>query len=408
MGGRQKRLTATRRKTLKAEMTEALVAGKFTTNGRALDDILDEVDAGIKNDFYPIEVTLDGLIEIWQLSGNPIDSAPEEAQTAAGGEQGAPPAAETQDPIAADPYKFPPRKHADLVAAQQVADAGGTQMQVMEAAMGPATVPGTVEHAQAQAAMSQTPYNGPGSTPHMQAIQAKADDQAARIAARGDGHPAYSSAQQSNVMLNPDGSAVHPLPGPAAAPGPAPVTSVTVLPDQAQVAEQQAAEARADALMHPASPVPESKQYPQMSTDPAVQAAYQQAEEALNVQGQSIHNPPPVHEVGVPPAPAEEKPVVPVDLGPLEEWLQLAANGQEKIRVGKEVYDHAMGQINDYLDAQGGPDISKSGQINGREKVRRTFIRRKNFAKSRLLAEHPEIDPELYSDESVFYKTELK
>ena len=315
MGGRQKRLTQARRKELTKAMTEALVAGIFTTNGRPLDDILDEVDAGIRNDFYPIDVTLDGLIEIWQLSGNPIDSAPAAAQTAAGSEQGAPPAAEV---------------HADLAAAQQVVDAGGTQEQVMQAAMGPAAVPGTVEHAQAQAAaMSPTAHAILGTGPAIgtgNAVQ--------------NGHPAYSSAQQAVVMLNPDGSAQHPLPGPAAAPGPAAVTEVGT----------------------PAAEV----------------------------------------------APKEEKaPVVDVDLDAVRDWLTIARNADEKIKKAKDIKDQAMSQVNDFLDQQGGPDVSKKGLLDGQPAVRRTFIRRKNFDTEALLADHPEISREQYTEKSPYYKSEL-
>lgn len=216
MGGRQKKLTQARRKELTKEMTAALIAGQFRLGeGQSLDSVLDEIDDGIKNDRYPIDVDLPKLIEIW--SGTP---APAEAQTAAGSEQGAPPAAET---------------HADLAAAQAVADAGGTQMQVMEAAMGPAAVPGTVEHAQAQAAAA----NGAGASPTAQAILGTGPAIGTGNAIQG-GHPAYSSAQQATVMLNPDGSAQHPLPGPAAAPGPVPITEVGTPPAAPAPAEEKA------------------------------------------------------------------------------------------------------------------------------------------------------------------------
>ena len=331
MGGRQKRLTQARRKTLKVEMTDALVAGQFRLGeGQSLDSVLDEIDDGIKNDRYPIDVDLPKLMAIW--SGTP---APAEAQTAAGSEQGAPPAAEIQDPIAADPYKFPHPKHADLEAAQQVADAGGTQMQVMEAAMGPAAVPGTVEHAQAQAAAAS------GASPTAQAILGTGPVIGTGNAIQ-NGHPAYSSAQLAVVQLNPDGTAVHPLPGPAAAPGPAPVTEVGV-PAAAEV------------------------------------------------------------------APKEEKaPVVDVDLDAVRGWIQIARGAQKKIDAAKDVMDQAMSQVNDFLDQQGGPDVSKKGLLDGEHAVQRTFCRRKVFNKSALLTDHPEISEEQYTEKTPYYRTELK
>lgn len=328
MGGRQKKLTQARRKELTKEMTAALIAGRFTTNGRSLDEILDEVDAGIRNDFYPIDVTFDGLVEIWQLSGNPIDNAPAEAQTAAGVEQGAAPAADTS--VSEQEAQV---IHANLDAAQRVTDAGGTQMDVMQAAMGPAAVPGTVEHAQAQAAAAN------GASPTAQAILGTGPAIGTGNAIQG-GHPAYSSAQQATVMLNPDGSAQHPLPGPAAAPGPAPVTEV--------------------------------------GTPPAA------------------------------PAPAEEKaPVVDVDLDTVRDWLAVARNADKKIKAAKDIMDQAMSQVNDFLDQQGGPDKSKKGVIDGQPAVRRTFVRRKNLNTDALLADHPEISREQYTERSPYYKSEL-
>lgn len=310
MGGRQKRLTAARRKELTKVMTDALVAGQFRLGaGQSLDSVLDEIDDGIKNDRYPIDVDLPGLLAIW--SGTP---APEEAQTAAGGEQGAPPAAET---------------HADLVAAQVVVNADGTQEQVLVAAMGPAAVPGTVEHALAQAQA-----NGATMSPTAHAVLGTGP-------AIAGGHPAYSSAQQAVVQLNGDGTATHPLPGPAGAPGPAPVTEVGT----------------------------------------------------------------PVTEV----APKEEKaPVVDVDLDAVRGWMQIARGAQKKIDAAKDVYDQAMSQVNDFLDQQGGPDVSKKGLLDGEHAVQRTFCRRKVFNKSALLADHPEIPEEQYTEKTPYYRTELK
>lgn len=79
MGGKRKILTQTRRKALEKEMMDALVAGTFTTNGRPLAEILDEVNTGIQEGRYPIEVDLPTLIGIW--SGTPaLTEAPAPAQ----------------------------------------------------------------------------------------------------------------------------------------------------------------------------------------------------------------------------------------------------------------------------------------------------------------------------------------
>jgi len=82
MGGKRKILTQTRRAALKKEMTEALLAGTFTTNGRPIDEVLDEVNQGIVEGRYPIEVDLATLLSIW--SGNPAPTeapAPEQPPT---------------------------------------------------------------------------------------------------------------------------------------------------------------------------------------------------------------------------------------------------------------------------------------------------------------------------------------
>jgi len=321
MGGRQKRLTQARRKTLKTEMTDALVAGQFRlTEGQSLDSVLDEIDDGIKNDRYPIDVDLPKLMAIW--SGTP---APAEAQTAAGSEQGAPPAAET---------------HADLVAAQAVANTGGTQQEVMLAAgapIGPAAVPGTIEHAQA--------VNG--ASPTAQAILGTGPAIGTGNAIQG-GHPAYSSAQQAVVQLNGDGTAAHPLPGPAAAPG-------------------------------------------VYQGHPALDAAVE------------------IGTLPAAPAPAEEKvPCVDVDLDPVRDWLQVARSAEEKIAKAKDIKDMALSQVNDYLDQQGGPDTSKKGILDGQHAVQRTFCRRKVFSKEALLKDHPEISEEQYTEKTPYYRTELK
>lgn len=336
MGGRQKKLTQARRKELTKVMTEALVAGQFRLGeGQTLDSVLDEIDDGIKNDRYPIDVDLPGLLAIW--SGTP---APTEAQTAAGSEEQAPPAAETRfhsDGNLLDPNAEVFPVHANLEAAQAVADAGGNQQQVMAAAMqplGPAAVPGTVEHAQAQAAAAN------GTSPTTQAVLGTGPAIGTGNAIQ-NGHPAYSSAQLANVMLNPDGSAMHPLPGPAGAPGPAPVTEVGA----------------------PAGAV----------------------------------------------APKEEKaPVVDVDLDAVRGWIQIARGAQTKIDAAKDVLDQAMSQVNDFLDQQGGPDVSKKGLLDGEHAIQRTFCRRKVFNKSALLADHPEIPEERYTEKTPYYRTELK
>jgi len=82
MGGKRKILTQTRRTALKKEMQEALMNGTFTTNGRPVDEILDEINQGIVEGRYPIEVDLPTLINIWR--GNPAPSeapAPEPPPT---------------------------------------------------------------------------------------------------------------------------------------------------------------------------------------------------------------------------------------------------------------------------------------------------------------------------------------
>lgn len=350
MGGRQKRLTVARRKDLTKTMTEALVAGQFALQpGQSLDSVLDEIDDGIRNDRYPIDVDLPGLLAIW--SGTP---APAEAQTAAGSEQGAPPAAEN---VATG--------HSDSEAYTNSQNTGDPYVQGPP--VGPAAVPGTVEHAQAQAAAA----NGAGASPTAQAIlgTGPAIGTGNAIQPAATGHPAWSSAQQAVVQLNGDGSATHPLPGPAAAPGLAPMT-----PKQA--ADQSFMELQDAATAHRAA------------------------------------NPMPVTEVGVPAAevaPKEEKaPVVDVDLDAVRGWIQIARGAQKKIDVAKDVLDQAMSQVNDFLDQQGGPDVSKKGLLDGEHAVQRTFCKRKVFNKSALLADHPEIPEEQYTEKTPYYRTELK
>lgn len=257
MGGKQKRLTKTRRAVLRKEMLAAFETGRLNLGGQPIDQVLDGIDEGIKNETYPIEVTLDGLLAIW--SGVP---APEEAQTAAGAAPETAPAAEAAG-------------HPAFSSAEQAVitlNSDGTR---------------------------QTPYTGPDSTPHMQQIQAEADARLAKI-----------------------GTA-------------------------------------------------------------------------------------PTAEVGVPQVDEPEKPVE-VDLAAVAEWYALAKKAEAKMDAAKDVYDHAKEQINNYLDELGGPDVSKSGKLDGKEVVKRTFTRRTNFRKDKLLADHPEIDPTVYVDETVYYKTTLK
>lgn len=309
MGGRQKRLTQTRRKELTKAMTEALVAGQFRLGeGQSLDSVLDEIDDGIKNDRYPIDVDLPGLLAIW--SGTP---APEAAQTAAGSEQGAPPAAETQF-----------RSDGNILDPNAVL----TQVPV-----GPAAVPGTVEHAQAQAAAATN-----GASPIAQAIlgQGPPVERPEGWPVQG-GHPVYSSLQQKVIQVDSEGNQLPDAP----VNGQAPVTELGTLPSAI--------------------------------------------------------------------APAEEKaPVVDVDLDAVRGWLQVAKGAQAKIDAAKDVFDQAMSQVNDFLDQQGGPDVSKKGLLDNEHVVQRTFCRRKVFNKKDLLADHPEISEEQYTEKTPYYRTELK
>lgn len=80
MGGKRKILTQTRRTALRKEMTEALIAGTFTTNGRPLDEILDEVNQGIVDGRYPIEIDLAQLISIWSGTPAPTEAPAPEPQ----------------------------------------------------------------------------------------------------------------------------------------------------------------------------------------------------------------------------------------------------------------------------------------------------------------------------------------
>lgn len=246
MGGRQKKLTLARRKALKADITEALVEGRMSLGGQPVDSVLDDIDAGIKGDLYPIDVTLDDLLAAW--SGAP---APVEAQTAAGTAPEQVPAAET---------------HANLAAAQQVADAGGTQAQVMTAAQ----TPNTVEHA--QAALDRR--NG--------------------------------------------------------------------------VVELEAGI--------------------------------------------------------VPPPPADEP--VSLDMTAVEDWYKLWKQAKAKVDEATEISKIAKEKIGEFLDAEGGPDKSKIGFLDGKPVTRRSFVIRTNFRKEKLLADHPEFSGQ-YEEQTSFYKTEL-
>lgn len=76
MGGKRKMLTMTRRKLLSKEIMDAVMAGQFNMNGRPLEEVLDEIDDGIKNDRYPIEVDLQQLIKIWSGAPAPVEQAP--------------------------------------------------------------------------------------------------------------------------------------------------------------------------------------------------------------------------------------------------------------------------------------------------------------------------------------------
>lgn len=80
MGGKRKLLTQTRRKALEKEMTDGLIKGTFTTNGRPLDEILDEVNTGIQEGRYPIEVDLAQLIAIWSGTPAPTEAPAPEPQ----------------------------------------------------------------------------------------------------------------------------------------------------------------------------------------------------------------------------------------------------------------------------------------------------------------------------------------
>jgi hypothetical protein len=54
-------------------------------------------------------------------------------------------------------------------------------------------------------------YTAPGATPHMNAIQAAADEQRARVEAKlTGGHPAFSSARQENILLDGQGNEIVP------------------------------------------------------------------------------------------------------------------------------------------------------------------------------------------------------
>jgi len=144
MGGKRKMLTKTRRATLRKELTEALVEGKFRLNdGQSLDDLLDSVDTGIRNDTYPIEVTVDGLLTAW-FSG-PALTEPAEAQTAAPDPSTQPgAAAPAPEPVYVAPAADGSQsQHANLEAAALAMSQGLDQMAVMQAAMTPAVDPNT-------------------------------------------------------------------------------------------------------------------------------------------------------------------------------------------------------------------------------------------------------------------------
>lgn len=69
-------LTQTRRKLLSKEIMDAVMAGQFNMNGRSLEDLLNEIDDGIKNDRYPIEVDLAQLNAIWSGAPAPVEQVP--------------------------------------------------------------------------------------------------------------------------------------------------------------------------------------------------------------------------------------------------------------------------------------------------------------------------------------------
>lgn len=178
MGGKQKKLTQAGRKKLQAEITAALVEGRLQLQqGQSVDNVLDEVDEGIKSDKYPIGVDLAGLMAVWfgQAETPAPEPDPKEAETvkeqvptvdqiqAAQAQQPHLQAVPDQqypdaglpapDPMAAahafqqrvqDAYAGPPEQNpyiagspANLAAAAEVAQTATHPQQVIEAAMLP-------------------------------------------------------------------------------------------------------------------------------------------------------------------------------------------------------------------------------------------------------------------------------
>lgn len=300
MGGKQKILTQTRRKALGKEMMDAIIAGTFTLNQQPLDTVLDEVNQGIKDGRYPIEIDLAQLIAIWSGTPAPATEAPAAEPTNHG----------TVDQI----------QQAQLAAQQN----GHTP---------PTALAGPVQ---------QIPVNvHAGNTVN--------------------GLPAEQwQAQQA-----------------AAGHGPTP-----------QQAAEMGLPANAPTIQPSLPPTAYGQQVAAPMTLQQAQAAMQTVE---------------TMEVGQPP---KEEPI-PVDASPVAEWIALARQAQAKIDSAKDIVEQAKANVAAYLDQQGGPDRSKVAVLDGRAVMRRTFIRRGNFSKTRLAAAHPEIDIEAFTDESTYYRTEL-
>jgi hypothetical protein len=128
---------------------------------------------------------------------------------------------------------------------------------------------------------------------------------------------------------------------------------------------------------------------------PAQPMTFQQAQAAMQA-AETL-------EVGEPPKP---EPIA-VDASPVAEWIGLARQAQAKIDKLKDIVEQAKANASAYADQVGGPDCSKILMIEGRQVMRRTYVTRRNLAKDRLLAAHPEIDAEAFTDTTSFYKTEL-
>jgi hypothetical protein len=315
MGGKRKTLTNTRRTALKKEMTDALIAGTFTTNGRPVDEVLDEVKAGIEEGRYPIEVNLQTLIGIW--TGTP-------APTAA-------PAPEPQ-----------PTNHGTVDQIQQaVAQQNGHAPPV-------AQVMPTQQIQQpspAEQAMTQYPIVSP--------------ETAAAI-----GYPQFPSQQPSQLA-----------PAVGTAPGQMVPTAVGAQP----VLQPDNGAGYAIPEQHPGQGM-----------------TLQQAQAAMST-AESI-------EIGQPP----KDPPIEIDATPVADWLNLAKQADAKIKALKDIYEQAKANAAAYADQVGGPDRSKVLLLNGQLVMRRTFVKKKVFQKEALLAAHPEIDPETFTEFTSFYKTELQ